>query len=76
VLDGELAVPCYPQPAPVGSNSLPRPGSFWPVSLQVAMRAGALRLRGVPSTSTKLSCAIRRTLWMPLEREATRVSVS
>jgi hypothetical protein len=43
VLDGELAVPCHPQSAPVGSNSLPRLLLFRPVPSHVAMRAGALR---------------------------------
>jgi hypothetical protein len=42
VLDGELAVPCCPQSATVGSNSLSRLRFFWPVSLQVALTARAL----------------------------------
>jgi hypothetical protein len=52
VLDGELAVPCGPQSAPVGSNSLPRLPSFWPVPLHVALKAGVLR-EGLPANSVR-----------------------
>ena len=43
VLDGEPAVPCNPQPAKVGSNSLSRPESARTVTLEAALKAGALR---------------------------------
>ncbi len=43
VLDGELAVPCNPQPAPVGSKARPRPVFFWTVSGFEALTVGALR---------------------------------
>jgi len=52
VLDGELAVPCGPQSAPVGSNPLPRLPSFWPVPLHVALKAGALR-EGPPANPVR-----------------------
>jgi len=42
VLDGELAVPCSPQSAIVGSNPLPRLVFFWSVSLQVVLKVWAL----------------------------------
>jgi len=42
VLDGELAVPCHPQSATVGSNSLPRLHFFWTVSLKVVLTVRAL----------------------------------
>jgi len=42
VLDGELAVPCNPQPAPVGSNSRPRPRLFWSGLEEEAMKVRAL----------------------------------
>ena len=43
MLDGELAVPCYPQSATVELNSPPRLGSVWSVSEEVVMRVWALR---------------------------------
>ena len=43
VLDGELAVPCHPQSATVGSNSPPRLCFFWTVFMQVVLKAWALR---------------------------------
>ena len=43
VLDGELAVPCNPQPASVGSKAWPRPVFFWFVSGCEALTVGALR---------------------------------
>jgi len=43
VLDGELAVPCYPQSATVELNSPPRLGFVWTVSEKVVMRVWALR---------------------------------
>ena len=52
VLDGEVAVPCGPQSAPVGSNSLPRLPSFWPVPGHVALKAGALR-EGPPANPVR-----------------------
>ncbi len=43
VLDGELAVPCYPQSAIVELNSPPRLDFVWTVSEKVVMRVWALR---------------------------------
>ncbi len=43
VLDGELAVPCYPQSATVELNSPPRLGFVWTVSEKVVLKVWALR---------------------------------
>jgi len=42
VLDGELAVPCRPQPAIVGSNPSPRPGFVRNGASSAAMKGRAL----------------------------------
>jgi hypothetical protein len=65
VLDGEVAVPCNPQPATAGLNSLLRSSFLGKAAGQVALKARSCAMKTCEPRQDRKVAAVNRKLHVP-----------